>query len=79
MKENKRELNFLFRSLADFHFFFSSLVFVYDMAFLLIKGVNVLLVPTFWADLHFGLKIDFIPIVIPKKKKKNRFYFSPCR
>ena len=45
------------------------------MAFLLIKGVNVLLVPTFWADLHFGLKIDFIPIVVPKKKKKKSILF----
>ena len=39
MKENKRELNFLFRSLVDFHFL-SSWVFVYDMAFLLIKMMS---------------------------------------
>ena len=39
MKENKRELNFIFRSLADFHFL-SSWVSVYDMAFLLIKMMS---------------------------------------
>ena len=39
MKENKRELNFLFWYLANFHFL-SSLVFVYDMKFLLIKMMS---------------------------------------
>ena len=39
MKENKRELNFLFRSLTDFHFL-SSWVFVYNMTFLLIKMMS---------------------------------------
>ena len=43
MKENKRELNFLFWYLANFHFL-SSLVFVYDMEFLLIKMIGQFLI-----------------------------------
>jgi len=43
------------------------------LAFLLIKGVNVLLDPTFWADLHFDPKIDFVPIFVLKRKKSILF------
>ena len=32
-------------------------------------GDNALLVPTFWVNSHFGLKIDFVTNVIPKKWK----------
>ena len=36
-------------------------------------GKNALLIYTFWANYHFGPKIDFATNVVPKKRKSILF------